>query len=70
MTFPMQSLCGAHARTTGEPCRGAAMANGRCRMHGGRSTGRPIVTGEFTKAAKAQRAQLRGLIRDLKSLLG
>jgi len=70
MTFPMQSLCGAHARTTGEPCRGAAMPNGRCRMHGGKSTGRPVVTGEFTNAAKARRAQLRKLIRDLKGLLG
>lgn len=70
MTFPMQSLCGAHARTTGEPCRGAAMANGRCRMHGGKSTGRPLVTGAFTNAAKVQRAQLRELIRDVKSLLG
>jgi hypothetical protein len=24
--------CGAHCRTTGQPCRNAAMANGRCRM--------------------------------------
>jgi hypothetical protein len=31
--------CGAKARTTGLACRAPAMANGRCRMHGGRSTG-------------------------------
>ena len=31
--------CGARARTTGCPCRAPAMANGRCRLHGGRSTG-------------------------------
>jgi len=31
--------CGARARTTGCPCCAPAMANGRCRMHGGRSTG-------------------------------
>ena len=30
--------CGARARS-GEPCRAPAMANGRCRMHGGCSTG-------------------------------
>jgi hypothetical protein len=30
--------CGARRRD-GERCRGAAMANGRCRMHGGPSTG-------------------------------
>jgi hypothetical protein len=31
--------CGAKSRRTGEPCKSAAMANGRCRMHGGASTG-------------------------------
>jgi hypothetical protein len=31
--------CGAKARTTGLACRAPAMANGRCRMHGGKSTG-------------------------------
>ncbi len=31
--------CGAKARTTGCPCKGPAMPNGRCRMHGGTATG-------------------------------
>lgn len=31
-------LCGAKTRS-GEPCKNYAMANGRCRMHGGKSTG-------------------------------
>src|SRR5271165_6936390 len=31
--------CGAKARTTGCACRAPAMANGRCRSHGGKSTG-------------------------------
>ena len=30
--------CGARTRS-GTPCKGPAMANGRCRMHGGTSTG-------------------------------
>jgi hypothetical protein len=30
--------CGARNRA-GQPCRAPAMANGRCRSHGGRSTG-------------------------------
>ena len=30
--------CGAKTRT-GNPCRSPAMSNGRCRMHGGKSTG-------------------------------
>lgn len=32
--------CGAKTRS-GKPCRNGAMANGRCRMHGGKSTGAP-----------------------------
>ena len=34
--------CGAKARTRNYlPCQNAAMTNGRCRMHGGKSTGAP-----------------------------
>lgn len=32
--------CGAKTRA-GTPCKNGAMANGRCRMHGGKSTGPP-----------------------------
>lgn len=32
--------CGAKTRA-GTPCKNGAMANGRCRMHGGKSTGAP-----------------------------
>lgn len=32
--------CGARSKNNnGEPCKGRAMANGRCRFHGGKSTG-------------------------------
>jgi len=31
--------CGAHARSTGKPCQAKALANGRCKNHGGMSTG-------------------------------
>ena len=31
--------CGAHARSTGQPCEAKALANGRCKNHGGMSTG-------------------------------
>lgn len=34
--------CGAKARTNnGLPCKAVAMANGRCRMHGGTNPGAP-----------------------------
>ena len=31
--------CGAYARSTGLPCEAKAMPNGRCKNHGGMSTG-------------------------------
>lgn len=39
---PMQetNLCGAKTRA-GHSCKNAKMPNGRCRMHGGKSTGAP-----------------------------
>lgn len=35
---PMRPICGAKTRQ-GRPCKGKPMPNGRCRMHGGASTG-------------------------------
>ncbi len=34
-----EAKCGAFARSTGEPCKRKPLANGRCRNHGGLSTG-------------------------------
>ena len=61
--------CGAHARTTGHPCKSPSMLNGRCRMHGGSSTGRPITHGRCTLAAKRERQEVRELIRVMRELL-
>ena len=33
------SRCGAFARSTGNPCQAKALTNGRCKNHGGMSTG-------------------------------
>ncbi len=44
--------CGARTRL-GCPCRGPAMANGRCRMHGGASTG-PKTAGGRARIAAAR----------------
>src|SRR5690606_24636193 len=49
---PHANICGAKTRS-GLPCRNRPMANGRCRMHGGKSTGPPkgnknaLKTGEY-----------------------
>ena len=61
--------CSAHARTTGQPCKGPAMGNGRCRMHGGTNRGAPAGErngnyrhGRRTKEAMAQRRNGRALL--------
>ncbi|MFT3820467.1 MAG: HGGxSTG domain-containing protein [Rubrivivax sp.] len=60
--------CGAHARTTGKPCKGPAMKNGRCRMHGGKS-GRKPTHGFYTRAAIEERRAGRAEYRALLALL-
>ncbi|MDD5276675.1 MAG: HGGxSTG domain-containing protein [Methylovulum sp.] len=51
--------CGAKARSTGKGCLCPAMPNGRCRLHGGKSTGAPTgkangnyKNGNYTKRHK------------------
>lgn len=61
--------CGAKTRTTDIPCRGSAMKNGRCRLHGGASTGRPVTTGLWTKEAIRRRKGVSEQIRQTKDLL-
>ena len=39
--------CGAYARSTGNPCQGKALRNGRCRNHGGTSTGPKSEAGKM-----------------------
>ena len=62
--------CGAKTRA-GSPCRSPAMCNGRCRMHGGASTGPRTPEGlarsrrahwkhgRYSEEARALRRQLR-----------
>jgi hypothetical protein len=61
--------CGAYARTTGKTCKSPAMANGRCRMHGGKSTGRPEIHGLYSKEAKAEKRVWLEELQLLKELL-
>lgn len=35
----LQTECGAYSRSTGSSCKAKALPNGRCRNHGGMSTG-------------------------------
>ena len=66
--------CGAKTRR-GTPCRAPAMANGRCRMHGGKLRGGPPGNrhawkyGAYSREAIAQRRRVAALNRDLRSLI-
>ena len=60
--------CGAHCRTTGKPCRGPAMKNGRCRMHGGKA-GRKPTHGRYTKEAVEQRRFVREILLAIRALI-
>jgi hypothetical protein len=65
--------CGARTRS-GKPCQSPAMANGRCRMHGGPSPGAPkgnqhaYKHGRYTAEAIANRRQLFALLLTMKTL--
>ena len=49
--------CGAYARSTGQPCQAKALANGRCRLHGGLSTG-PRTEAGRKRIGEAARTRL------------
>jgi hypothetical protein len=73
--------CGARTRS-GRPCKGPAMANGRCRMHGGPSTGPRTPGGKersrmaswkhgrYSAEAIKQRREARETIRAIRELMG
>ena len=58
-------VCGAKCKGSTQTCQSQAMANGRCRIHGGLSTGAPIKHGQRSKAAVTQRKADKDLINFL-----
>jgi hypothetical protein len=73
--------CGARRKRDGEPCQQPAMPNGRCRIHGGKSTGprtpeglersrrARLRHGHFSAEAIAARRRAREDLRILRELL-
>jgi hypothetical protein len=73
--------CGANRKYDGRPCHGPAMANGRCRLHGGKSTGPKTADGAersrravlrhgfYTAAAEAERRLARSALCGLRAAL-
>jgi hypothetical protein len=78
--FTKAARCGAKNRR-GLACQCPAMSNGRCRLHGGKSTGpktaegieriRLAVTkhGRYTKSAKTEHEQYRELLHNCREVL-
>ena len=77
------ALCGARAKQNNhQPCRQPAMKNGRCRLHGGKSTGAKTEAGKqrkaqlktthgyYTKQAYADRKKTRIMLQWRKDLEG
>jgi len=72
--FSKAPRCGATTRR-GTSCKSPAMANGRCRMHGGTNPGAPmgnqyaVKDGLYTREAIEKRKSLRQFLQDCDSLL-
>jgi hypothetical protein len=72
--------CGARSKRTGKPCRAAAMLNGRCKVHGGKSTGPRTPEGlerskrarwkhgYYSREAKVERSCVRAAMLALRYL--
>jgi hypothetical protein len=77
----MAARCGANRKHDGCPCQQPAMANGRCRFHGGKSTGPKTLEGAersrraalrhgfYTAAANAERRMARSVLLGLRAAL-
>lgn len=80
--YSLSPRCGAYARRTKMPCNGPAMTNGRCRMHGGKSTGPKTICGivnsrkanwkhgEYSVESRKQRKECSELIKMAQKVLG
>jgi hypothetical protein len=51
-------FCGARRKYDRQPCQAKALANGRCKYHGGMSTGPKTIAGRL-RISEAQKARWR-----------
>ena len=75
LAMQLSNRCGAKCKRTGLPCRAPSMANGRCRLHGGKSPGPPkgnknaLKHGYYTAEAISERKKVRELLRLIKETM-
>jgi len=75
------NICGARTKGTGNPCKRLPCLNGRCKLHGGRSTGPKTAEGRercaaarfkhglFTKKTLEEKRQLSAFLKQCDSFL-
>ena len=59
--------CGAYARSTGRPCIAKALANGKCRRHGGLSSGAKTIEGKLTLSLALKERMANGQMEKAKA---
>jgi hypothetical protein len=57
--------CGAKCKQRDGFCMNPAMKTGRCRIHGGKSTGPKPRHGQASAGAKLRRKQIHGLLKSM-----
>lgn len=77
----MIKVCGARAKSTGKPCQMYPCENGRCHLHGGKSTGARTAEGRhrqkmaswkhgyYSKEAILERKRFREMIKSYKEII-
>lgn len=77
----MNPICGAKAKGTNKPCQRYPCKNGRCRLHGGKSTGAKTEDGKlrqkmaswkhghYSQEAIEERRQVREFMKQCKEAL-
>ena len=57
--------CGAKCKQRDGFCMNPAMKNGRCRIHGGKSTGPKPKHGQASAGAKLREREIRSLLKNM-----
>jgi hypothetical protein len=69
MQNPMEAKCGARNRA-GNPCGNKPLPNGRCRFHGGLSTGPRTAEGiERIRAARTKHGAYGADMREVRAMI-
>ena len=62
--------CSAKSKQSGVQCKNPGLgAGGKCRFHGGASTGRPPTHGRTTKKSKEEKNVIRELLKAMAALV-